>query len=97
MGDANILIVNIAKYIRKKVGEINMSDKAEPKIEKVGPIDPTKKTSPIVKEEPKEATTKDLTTCLYNGAEFGSGAIICSGGHLLVCTGSGYWLGKGDC
>ena len=69
----------------------------EPEIKRVDPMDPTKKNSPIVKEAPKEASTKGSAMCYFNGAAYSEGTRICSGGRLLVCATTSQWYDQGSC
>ena len=68
----------------------------DPKVIQVGPVDPTKETSPIVTEEtPGDAATR--ANCMFNSGAYAPGAKICSGGRLLTCQSNGTWWDVGRC
>jgi hypothetical protein len=72
-----------------------MSEKEEPEIIQVGPMDPNKENSPIVEEAPpEEAESKEM--CYLNGIAYREGAHVCSGGILLRCH-WGTWGRAGSC
>ena len=64
-----------------------MTDKEEPKIIKVEPMDPTKKNSLI---------TEKGAMCYWNGTTYSEGAQVCSGGRRLMCA-YGTWSSVGVC
>ena len=66
-----------------------MSDKKDERIPRLGPQDPTKRTSPI--KMPSGAI------CYYNGEEYSEGATVCGDGRLLECWSDGTWYDKGSC
>ncbi|MBE9592184.1 MAG: DUF1496 domain-containing protein [Proteobacteria bacterium] len=74
-----------------------MSEKEEPEIIQVGPMDPNKKNSPIVEEAPPEEAESKVAICYFNGREYGIGAVVCSGGRLIRCYSNGTWLPAGTC
>ena len=73
-----------------------MSEKEEPEIIQVGPMDPNKKNSPIVEEAPPEEA-ESMTLCYFNGTKYAAGAVVCSGGRLITCYGNGTWGNVGTC
>lgn len=73
------------------------------KLEHVGPVDPTLKTSPIVEDDSEEQADSSESSveakspepqppiCWYNGKEYSPGAEICAAGWRMQCQSSGYW------
>ncbi|MEN8656448.1 MAG: DUF1496 domain-containing protein [Marivita sp.] len=55
---------------------------------KVGPVDPTKRTSDIVQDESGE---DQRAICYYNGVEFSTGARVCGADYILICQSNGTW------
>jgi len=67
----------------------------------VGPVDPTKKNSPIAKGSPPEAQAKGPaapsgSVCYWNGQAYSEGATVCGSGMKYRCT-SGVWNYVGSC
>jgi hypothetical protein len=54
-----------------------MSEKEEPEIIQVGPMDPNKENSPIVEEAPPEEEAESKAICYFNGAAYTQGATGC--------------------
>ncbi|MCW9042796.1 MAG: hypothetical protein OQK05_05580 [Pseudopelagicola sp.] len=77
-------------------------------ITKVGPVDPSKRTSAIAAENEEIAQTAAPENdevrnygCYFNGNFHGNLHHVCSGGHLLRCSGGhggqGTWIKVGVC
>jgi len=66
------------------------------KVVDVESVDPSKSTSAI---KTSGSTSASLAgTCIYNGAEYGTGAQICVNGHQrLICQADGSWQPQGPC
>ena len=73
-----------------------MSEKEEPEIIQVGPIDTNKKNSPIKEGPPpeEEAEVKG-GTCYFNGVAYSEGAYVCSERKLLRCYYDNTWWAMG--
>ena len=71
-----------------------MSEKENQEIIEVGPIDPSKETSPISEgPEPEEAVTS-RKVCKYNGTDYSTCSYVSSPAGLLHCVGSVWYLKK---
>jgi len=69
-----------------------VSEKEKPKIEQVGPMDPSKRNSPIAEGHSEEVSTQKRAPilCYWNGVAYSNGARILSNGHYYECM-NGEW------
>jgi hypothetical protein len=75
-----------------------MSEKSQNEMPQVGAVDSSKQNSPILDEPlPEERETTRKLNCFFNGAEFATGAEVCSGGVQLRCYHNGTWYRVGTC
>ncbi len=65
-----------------------MSDKDIPQ---VGTSVDDKQTSDIVTEKAANDDKHSRATCLFNGAQYSQGAIVCSSHKILECQWNGTW------
>ena len=75
-----------------------MPEKERQEIPKVGPVDPTKESSPIEDgPRPEDSAVPDRGgDCWFNGTRYSHGEYICSNGHLLHCW-NHRWFQEGSC
>jgi len=67
-----------------------MKKTSKGKIELVGPPDPSLRTSPILRAKASAADN----SCLYNGKQYSTGALLCMEGELFQCS-YGTWVDQG--
>lgn len=75
---------------------------AKTDLQQVGAPDPALATSPILDEREldEKAAARDLEleepACVFNGVEYPIGAYVQTGDEVLLCSGRGVWIKKGD-